>query len=149
MAYDRVIGNVALEVKMASAMGMDALFVQAFNATTGIAFSGKMDIHMNMDGQWQQLVEILHYCGRTDIGTPEFARNWYTGQTKVTFIAAIRKYLDEVFFPELAAFINKFLQGSTPVPSTGSLVTLLDGFKIILTDMNVTLDGGKVSKITI
>jgi hypothetical protein len=152
MAYDRTLTNTSPKIGLIATSNSligTGVYIDNFNADNGINISGKYDVHPNLDDQWAQLVSILAYSGRTDIDTPAKAEQWYKGQTPVTFIAAIRKYLEEVFFPGLKAWLNTFVTVTTTAPG-GSFLDMKQGWGYILANMNISFGpDGKVSSISI
>lgn len=139
---------ITLEAKSNNLIS-DMVFIDGRVTATGIDIPGKLDVHVNSSGQWDQLMDIMQYCGRTDIDTPAKAQTWYKAQTPVNFINAIRKYLLEVFFPGLVKFINSGATATGTAPPVGNFNTMLEGWDHVLKTMVVTYENGLVKSITI
>ena len=150
MSFDRVIGNLGIKTATLSVLGSTSVYIDQYNAATGQNIPGKYDVHTDSSGQWYQLVGILQYCG-VGINTVEMAEAWFKAQTQVSFINAIRKYLEEVFFPGLTNWLNQFLaSGGTPTPPADTLNDLPQAFSYILANMNVELGAdGKIVRLSI
>jgi hypothetical protein len=140
---------VTLEAKSNNLIS-DMVFIDGRVTGSGLDIPGFLPVHTNSSGQWDQLLDILQYCGRTDITTPALAQTWYKAQTPVNFINTIRKYLIEVLFPQLVTFINKVCTstGTTPAPTTG-FNTMIEGWDHVLKTMTVTYENGLVKSISI
>lgn len=140
---------VTLEAKSNNFVG-DMVFIDGKVTGSGADIPSFLQVHPNANGQWEQLMEILQYCGRTEITTPGQALSWYRAQTPVAFIDGIRKYLLEVLFPQLVTFINKVCTstGTAPPPVTG-FTNMIEGWEHILKTMTVTYENGLVKSITI
>lgn len=150
MAYTLTLNTtpkIGINVVTNNVLG-EQVYLQAFNADTGVQYAGKFDVHYNAMGPWEQLKDILNYCGRSDITSAAIAQTWFKAQTSVTFITAIRKYLEEVFFPNLITWLNKFVTGAPNTSAT--LNTMVEGWAAVLNGMTVTYGAdGKISKVTI
>lgn len=154
MAYSKILAttpSLGLVAGSASQMGFDWVYIDAINLDTNQNPSGIYTIHENAQGQWDQLKDILNYCGRTDITSASLAQTWFQAQTPVNFINTIRKYLVEKFFPGLVEFINSLVQsGTVTPPPSGNFTTVIQGFNYILANMTVTYGSdGKVASISI
>lgn len=139
---------ITLEAKSNNLIS-DMVFIDGKVTGTGQDIPGFLAVNTNSSGQWDQLFDILQYCGRTDIATPAQAQTWYKAQTPVNFINAIRKYLLEVFFPGLVKFINSGATSTGTATPAGNFNTMLEGWDHVLKTMVVTYENGLVKSITI
>jgi hypothetical protein len=139
---------VTLEAKSNNLIS-DMVFIDGRVTASGQDIPGKLDVNINSSGQWDQLLDILQYCGRTDITTAATAQLWYKAQTPVSFVNTIRAYLLEVFFPKLVVFINSICNSTGTAPPVTSLNTMIEGWDHILKNMQVTYENGLVKSISI
>jgi hypothetical protein len=128
---DPLPGTIFCRVYVAQLVNGQAVMPERFTAhfTIDPASSSEED----------QLGNILKYCGAAlDTNANGFvdameARAWLARTPKEEVVNAIRKWLNEVFFPALSAAVNKFVSALTnPAPAGETYVDFEAAMKDIV-----------------